>query len=499
MSAGAAETGLAGIATDLRRQAAPPVPADPVEEGAAADPAGVNAEPGVQRLGGLQERLRAVRRRSEALIGPLEPEDLVLQGMADASPPKWHLGHTAWFFEEFLLRPLSQRYGLEHEAADPLWAYLFNSYYDAVGARHPRPQRGLLSRPPIAAVLAWRARIDAALERLLAALAHRPASEAAAPLALLELGLQHEQQHQELLLMDLLDGFSRNPLEPAYSTAADGPEAAFQRSWQLGEAGRNLAPPGGAVAEAGTPAGQGPQAEPEEQGWLQHPGGLVAIGHPGTASPPAMETGAAAAGAEPFHFDNEAPRHRVWLEPFAIARQLVSNADYEGFIADGGYQRPELWMSEGWAVVQQRGWRAPRYWRDDDEFTLAGRRPRHPRAPVRHLSWFEADAHARWAGARLPSEAEWETAAAGGGLQHSHGVLWQWTGSPYRPYPGFQPAAGAVGEYNGKFMSSQLVLRGSCFLTQAGHAGPERISYRNFFPPASRWLACGLRLARDAA
>lgn len=394
-------------------------------------------------------RLRRVRRHSEALIAPLEPEDLCLQGMADASPPKWHLGHTTWFFDTFLLGPHLPGW----ETADPRWGFLFNSYYDAVGARHPRPQRGLLTRPPIAEVLAWRQRIDAGLELLLEWLEGRPAAEAAPLLALLELGLQHEQQHQELLLMDLLDGLSRNPLEPAYSTAPEGPEALWERS----------------------------EAGPE--GWLEHPGGLVEIGHAGDPE--------GAGGC--FHFDNEGPRHRVWLEPFAIARGLVRNADYGAFIADGGYRRPELWMSEGWAVVQQRGWEAPRYWRGDWEFTLAGRRPRRPQAPVRHLSWFEADAYARWAGARLPGEAEWEVAAAGGDLAAAHGLLWQWTASPYRPYPGFRPAAGAVGEYNGKFMTSQFVLRGSCFLTPAGHA---RLTYRNFFPPASRWMAAGLRLAR---
>jgi ergothioneine biosynthesis protein EgtB len=198
-----------------------------------------------------------------------------------------------------------------------------------------------------------------------------------------------------------------------------------------------------------------------------------------------------------FHFDNEAPRHQVWLEPFALAERLVTNIAYADFIADGGYRRPELWMSEGWAVLQQRGWQTPRYWRGDDLFTLAGRRRRDPQAPVRHLSWFEADAYARWAGARLPSEAEWETLAAAGGLEQAHGVLWQWTGSPYRPYPGFRPATGAVGEYNGKFMTSQFVLRGGCYLTPEGHAGAQRLPYRNFFPPASRWMASGLRLARE--
>jgi ergothioneine biosynthesis protein EgtB len=417
----------------------------------------------------LAARLAAVRSRSLELIEPLEPEDLCLQGMADASPPKWHLGHTTWFFEQFVLRPqLAAGLPLAYEPAPEAWTYLFNSYYDAVGDRHPRPQRGLLSRPPVDAVLAWRQRVDAALARLPELLERCEPGRAAAVGALLELGLQHEQQHQELLLMDLLDGFSRNPLAPVYDTGAEGPEALWERRLN-------------GAAAAGEPAG----------GWLQWPGGLVEIGQPGGG-------GDGRGGGSGFRFDNETPRHRVWLEPFALAPRLVSNADYAGFIADGGYARPELWMSEGWAVRQQRGWTSPRYWRGDAEFTLAGLRQPRPEAPVRHLSWFEADAYARWAGARLPSEAEWELAAAQqapvGGLPQAFGLLWQWTGSPYRPYPGFRPAAGAVGEYNGKFMSSQFVLRGSCFLTPSGHA---RATYRNFFPPACRWMAAGVRLARD--
>ncbi|KEF41180.1 MAG: sulfatase maturase [Cyanobium sp. CACIAM 14] len=393
----------------------------------------------------LLQRLRTVRRQSEELIAGLEPEDLCLQGMADASPAKWHLGHTTWFFETFLLEPHLRG----HETADRRWSHLFNSYYEALGSRHPRPQRGLLTRPPIAEVLAWRQRVDDGLEALLSDLERRPPDRAASLLELIELGLQHEQQHQELLLMDLLDGFSRNPLEPAY-----GQE-----------------PPGAAPADS-------------PGGWRCHPGGLVETGHAGGG----------------FHFDNEAPRHRQWLEPFAIAETLVTNGDYAVFIADEGYRRPEFWMSEGWALVQERGWSGPRYWRGDWEFTLAGRRPRHPQAPVRHLSWFEADAFARWSAARLPSEAEWEAvvaeAARPGGrpLPQAFGALWQWTASPYRPYPGFRAAAGAVGEYNGKFMTSQFVLRGSSFLTPADHA---RATYRNFFPPHSRWMAAGLRLARD--
>ena len=394
----------------------------------------------------LLQRLLSVRHRSEALISPLEPEDLCLQGMADASPPKWHLAHTNWFFETFVLEPFHPA----HRCADPRWGYLFNSYYETVGARQPRPERGLLSRPAMAEISRWRQRVNASLETLL--------REGDDPRwsGLVELGLQHEQQHQELLLMDLLDGFSRQPLEPTYDS-----------SW----------------------AHQAPVSARSCQ-WLSHGGGLIDIGADSTHP---------ACG---FHFDNEGPRHRVWLEPFDLASQLVRNGDYQHFMADGGYSRPELWMSEGWAICQEKGWQAPRYWRRGQndapwewEFTLAGRQPLDPAQPVRHLSWFEADAYARWAGGRLPSEAEWEVAVQqhGEALEETDGVLWQWTASPYRPYPGFQPAAGAVGEYNGKFMSSQFVLRGSSQLTPAGHA---RLTYRNFFAPASRWMAAGVRLAR---
>jgi ergothioneine biosynthesis protein EgtB len=377
--------------------------------------------------------LLEVRHRSEALIDPLEPEDLGLQGMADASPPKWHLAHTNWFFETFLLQPHLKG----HVPCDPRWAYQFNSYYDSVGDRHPRPQRGLLSRPTITDILRWRSRVNDGLEQLLKA----PDDTC---LQLMELGLQHEQQHQELLLMDLLDGFSRQPLEPCYQLEADL------------------------------------SSKTTADGWLSCDEGLVTIGHGGAG----------------FHFDNERPRHRVWLDGFQIRNDLVSNRAFQAFIADGGYARPDLWMSEGWSLCQQNGWTGPRYWRGvQEEFTLAGRQPLDPDAPVRHLSWFEADAFARWSDARLPTEAEWEHAAAvhGEALLHSHGVLWQWTASPYRPYPGFVAPPGAIGEYNGKFMSSQFVLRGSCWLTPPGHS---RDTYRNFFPPASRWMAAGLRLAR---
>ena len=386
-------------------------------------------------------RLQEVRRLSELLIKPLEPEDLSLQGMEEASPPKWHLAHTTWFFESFVLRP-----GLPgFKAADLRWDFLFNSYYESLGKCYPRSQRSLLSRPTILEIFDWRRRVDVSLIQLLQCM-----DLSAEKRALVELGLHHEQQHQELLLMDLLDGFSRQPLEPVY-----------QFNWREPD-----------LVE-GLPT------------WLNCDGGLVTVG---TSSG--------------FHFDNEEPPHRVWLEPFVLSDRLVTNSDYAHFITDNGYHRPELWMSEGWSICQQRCWQAPCYWRRDNdcsswswEFTLAGRCPLDPDAPVRHLSWFEADAYARWADARLPLEEEWERAICqhADGLRQAHGVLWQWTSSPYRPYTKYNPAAGAIGEYNGKFMTSQFVLRGSSALTPAGHA---RNTYRNFFPPASRWVAAGIRLAK---
>ena len=388
----------------------------------------------------LATRLQEVRRSSELLIKPLELEDLCLQGMEEASPPKWHLAHTNWFFESLVLCP-----GLPgFTAIDPRWNLLFNSYYESLGKRYPRLHRGLLSRPTITEIFDWRRRVDIGLAQLLQNRSLSPEKH-----ALVELGLHHEQQHQELLLMDLLDGFSRQPLEPVY-----------QHNW------------------CNPPIVKGPQT------WLSCDGGLVTIGT-----------------SNDFHFDNEGPPHQVWLEPFMISDRLVTNNDYVGFIADDGYNRPELWMSEGWSICQRECWQAPCYWRREDscadwswEFTLAGRCLLNPDAPVRHLSWFEADAYARWASARLPLETEWEQARRQYGdlLQEAHGVLWQWTASPYRPYVGYVPAAGAVGEYNGKFMTSQFVLRGSSALTPTGHA---RDTYRNFFPPASRWVAAGLRLA----
>lgn len=382
------------------------------------------------------ERYRHVRRQSENLVAPLGEEDMVVQSMPDASPSKWHLGHTSWFFETFLLPRLAG-----YRVFDPAFAYLFNSYYEAVGPRQPRPERGLLTRPPLHEVLAYRAHVDAHMERLIPDLTEPD-------LALLELGLAHEEQHQELLLMDVLHLFSRSPLAPAYDAR-----------WQEPEGDR----PGRFVSL---------------------PGGLVELGHDGDG----------------FAFDNEGPRHTSYLQPFQICDRLVTNGDWQAFIDDGGYQRPDLWLADGWARVQAEGWRAPLYWqRQGDgwqELGLGGLRPLVPDAPVRHISYYEACAYALWAEARLPSEAEWEVAARSGVLGQLEDSAWQWTASAYAPYPGFRPSAGAVGEYNGKFMVSQMVLRGGASITPAGHA---RVSYRNFFYPHQRWMFAGLRLARDPA
>jgi ergothioneine biosynthesis protein EgtB len=413
---------------------------------------------------GLARRYAAVRQRTEAVAAPLSPEDQTVQSMPDVSPTKWHRAHTTWFFETFLLRPHAADYAPFH----PAYGYLFNSYYEAVGPRHPRPERGLLSRPGMAEVARYRAHVDAAMERLVAT-AEGTAWSRIAPL--LELGLNHEEQHQELILMDIKHVLSLNPLDPPYMAARPSV--------------RGEAPP---------------------LGWVEFPRGLREIGHGGAG----------------FAFDNEGPRHKVWLEPFRLASRLVTCSEYEGFIADGGYRRPDLWLSEGWAAVQAQGWDAPLYWRRDEGrwtlFTLAGRRPVDPAEPVCHVSFYEADAYARWAGKRLPSEAEWETAAVeagaalvgnlmdrgfyhpqpappGDGLAQMVGDTWEWTASPYVAYPGFRPVSGAVGEYNGKFMSNQMVLRGGAAVTPAGHV---RLTYRNFFPPASRWAFAGLRLAEDA-
>jgi dimethylhistidine N-methyltransferase len=405
-------------------------------------------------------RYRATRKATEALIRSLTPEDMQAQSMPDASPTKWHLAHTSWFFETFLLQPNLAGY----KPFDPRFAYLFNSYYEAVGPRQPRPERGLITRPSLADVLAYRAHVDAGMERLLA-------GGLAAFSELLTLGLHHEQQHQELILMDILHLFAASPVKPAY------------------------APPRTSPAREAAPLA-----------WTGFEGGLVEIGH-------RPESG--------FAFDNETPRHKVWLEPFRLADRLVTNGEWLAFMADGGYRRPELWLSEGWATVQAEGWQAPLYWQAEDHdwqlMTLRGLRPVDPAAPVSHVSYYEADAYATWAGARLPTEAEWEHASneawhdgnvltsghltaqpapAGQGLRQMFGDLWEWTRSAYSAYPGFKPAAGAVGEYNGKFMAGQFVLRGGACVTPGGHV---RASYRNFFYPQQRWMFSGVRLALDGA
>ncbi len=411
----------------------------------------------------LTGRYRAVRGQTERLAAPLSPEDQTVQSMPDVSPTKWHRGHTSWFFEAFLLEPGLPGYRVH----DPAYAYLFNSYYETVGARHPRPHRGLLSRPGVAEVALYRAHVDEAMERLLADGLDE------ADTWLVELGLHHEKQHQELLLMDLKHVLSCNPLLPAYAP-----------------------PPAPATPKRRT------TVTSTSGGWTPHPGGLVEIGHAG----------------EGFAFDNESPRHAVHLVPYALCRERVSCGQWAEFVADGGYRRPELWLSDGWATVQAQRWEAPLYWaRRDDEwwiFTLHGPKRMDPDEPVVHVSDYEADAFAHWAGARLPTEMEWESIAAAhasGGrflepgdpspLLHPtaapglFGEVWQWTASAYAPYPGFRVAPGAVGEYNGKFMVNQMVLRGGCCVTPADHV---RSTYRNFFPAAARWPFTGLRLARDS-
>lgn len=374
---------------------------------------------------------RATRAHSLHLVATLSDEDAQLQSMPDASPAKWHLAHTTWFFETLVLQPHLPGYRPFH----PDWAPLFNSYYESLGPRHARPQRGLLSRPSLDEVKAYRRHVDAAMADLLP-VAMPPV------LDVTELGCHHEQQHQELLLTDILHAFSCNPLLPAFDTT----------------------PPTAAAAV--------------EAQWLRHPGGIVEIGCDGGT----------------FAFDNEGPRHRVLLQPFEIRSHLVTCADYLEFIAAGGYREPLLWLSDGWAAVQSQGWQRPLYWLDDGRiFGLHGPHPLDPNAPVTHLSFYEACAFAEWAGARLPTEFEWEAASALDGFAQRDDQAWQWTRSAYAPYPGFKPAAGAVGEYNGKFMVGQQVLRGGSRATPAGHARP---SYRNFFPPAARWQFTGLRLAR---
>ena len=391
----------------------------------------------------LAERYRRVRAETVALATPLSAEDQVVQSMPDASPVKWHQAHTTWYFETFLLIPFAADYQL----FDPAFGYLFNSYYEAVGPRRPRPMRGLVTRPSLSEVSAYRRHVDRAMTAFLST----PAAQDAKVAALIELGLAHEEQHQELILMDVLHLFAQMPGYPAYQKPIVGASA-----------------------------------PPEPTTFVAFDGGIAPIGHEGPA----------------FAFDNETPRHEVLLAPYALADRLVTNAEWVAFIEDGGYRRPELWLADGWARVQAEGWSCPIYWEPDGEggwteMTLGGRVRLDPHAPAAHVSFYEADAYARWCGKRLPTEAEWEhaaTSADAGRLGQLDDVLWQWTASPYTPYPGFRPDAGAVGEYNGKFMINQMVLRGGCIATPRGHTRP---TYRNFFYPHQRWQFSGVRLAED--
>ena len=401
----------------------------------------------------LTEQFLDVRATTDLLASRLSAEDQTPQSMPDASPAKWHRAHTTWFFEEFILRP-----DPGYHEYDPSYRFLFNSYYEAVGPRHPRPQRGLVSRPGVTDITRYREYVQDAVVRALDA---GRLDELA--LELVELGCNHEQQHQELLLMDIKHLFSTNAFAPAYVERTADADVAL------------------------TP-----------QAWRRVAGGVTEIGHDGGG----------------FAYDNEGPRHRVYLEDFEIAERAVTNADWLEFMADGGYRHADLWLSDGWAHLQSTGWDAPGYWDDHDgqwtTFTLSGRRPVVAAEPVCHVSFYEADAFARWAGARLPTEFEWEAAARqrpeprgqlldadrvhpGAAGSAMVGDVWEWTASAYLPYPGFVPANGAVGEYNGKFMCDQHVLRGASAVTPAGH---ERITYRNFFPAHSRWAFSGLRLAK---
>lgn len=404
----------------------------------------------------LSERFLRIRHRTLELAARLQPEDTVIQSMPDASPTKWHLAHTTWFFEQFILGRDEA-----YVSPNPEWSYLFNSYYQSVGPMHARPRRGLLTRPSLDDVLAYRARIDEAIAERIAR-----DDDGVLP-TLVELGVQHEQQHQELLLTDIKHAFAQNPLEPAY--ASDAPRA-------LSVAAPTLR-------------------------FVPFDEGIVEIGYHGDG----------------FHFDNEGPRHRTYRQAGSLANRPVTNAEYRAFIDDGGYRTPTLWLSDGWATAQSEQWQRPLYWDDacETEFTLQGRHAIDPHAPVCHISYFEADAFARWAGARLPTETEWETMAAGmpvrGNLQDNgvfqpratsfetelgqmYGDCWEWTMSPYVSYPGFHPFAGALGEYNGKFMNGQWILRGGSCATPADHV---RATYRNFFPPHARWQFSGLRLGND--
>lgn len=421
----------------------------------------------------LERRLFETRRLSLALVKDLTAEDMTVQAMDDASPTKWHLAHVTWFFETFVL----SRFSAGYRIYDDRFGFCFNSYYESQGSRHPRPKRGLLTRPTIDEVFAYRAHVDDGLASLFE---HADEIEAEAA-RLIEIGINHEQQHQELLLTDILALFAANPLRPAYR----------QPSPRLVE--RRV---------------EDEMSDRQPQ-WLEYPGGVHQVGHDGPG----------------FAWDNEGPRHDALIHPFRLADRLVTNGDWLEFIADGGYRNAMLWLADGWATVTREGWEAPGYWEYVDgawlTMTLEGRLPPDPDAPVTHVSYFEADAYARWAGKRLPTEFEWEVAAAGtpvegndlatgslrpwpvdpGGRTAGHpyqmfGDVWEWTQSAYLPYPGYRPPEGAIGEYNGKFMVSQQVLRGGSCATPPGHM---RRSYRNFFYPQQRWQFTGLRLAADVA
>jgi ergothioneine biosynthesis protein EgtB len=380
---------------------------------------------------------RAVRSETERRAARLSAEDQIVQSMPDASPIKWHRAHTTWFLEQFLVQPNDPSY----RPFDERFAFLFNSYYVAAGPRHARPQRGLITRPNSDEVGAYRAHVDAAVERLIQSL---PSSAEAEFMRILEIGLHHEQQHQELMLTDILHAFAQNPTHPVYDSA-----------WQFPRSAR-----AGGVADL--------------------PAGIHTIGHQ----------------VEGYSFDNEHPHHDVLIHPGRIARELVTNAEWLDFMADGGYATPALWLSDGWTLAQAEQWDAPGYWRMIDgtwfTMTLGGLQPVDPDAPVCHVSYYEADAFARWSQKFLPTEQEWEVAARHGLLADAFGVVWQWTRSAYLAYPGYRAVEGALGEYNGKFMINQMVLRGSSLVTPAGH---QRVSYRNFFPPSARWQFSGLRLS----
>jgi ergothioneine biosynthesis protein EgtB len=402
-----------------------------------------------------------IRRLTETICEPLEPEDFVVQSMPDASPAKWHLAHTTWFFETFVLGPALRDY----RPFRPEYAYLFNSYYNAVGERIPRPRRGLLSRPTTEEIFRYRKHVDQAMLDLIQDIPERTVVELWPTIIL---GLNHEQQHQELILTDIKHAFAGNPLRPAYREKP--------------------------VSKAGSSA---------LLAWIAFLEGARWIGHVGPS----------------FSFDNEEPRHREYLEPYQLATRLVTNSEYLAFIDGGGYSRPELWLSDGWNTRCEQRWESPLYWEKTDTgwsvFTLAGMQPLDESEPVCHVSFYEADAFARWAEARLPSEAEWESAAerariegnlldgkrlhpmpaqSGSSLRQLFGDVWEWTRSPYVGYPGFVPNAGALGEYNGKFMCNQFVLRGGSCVTPSSHIRP---TYRNFFPPDARWQLSGIRLAKD--